>query len=337
VLPAFVRQRAGVIVNVSSLLGSVASPTTACYGASKAALESWTFALRAEVARFGVRASVFVAPHTDTETGRRVKFDGVLSVPVAYTARELVRAICIERPSRAFLWQRALVEQRTLTDESESFTVTVGEAPAPLCTVLFAVGGGGDPERHLPLLSALVDARCSVVAPHFERMLSPAPTEEDLLRRARRLRLSLDSVARPGVRYAGVGHSIGTTMLIALAGGQVWLRAGRRLDIAADPRLERLALMAPATGFFQAPGALDAVHAPILAWAAANDPITPVAQAQFLKQALGARVPVEVRVVDSAGHFSFMNALPPQVTDSLPDRETFLAQLASELCSFVSG
>lgn len=92
-LPTLIARRAGVIVNVSSLLGSIASPTTANYCASKAALEAWSLALRAEVARFGVHVSVFVAPHTDTEMGRRARFEGVVSLPVAYTARELVRAI----------------------------------------------------------------------------------------------------------------------------------------------------------------------------------------------------------------------------------------------------
>ena len=92
-LPALIQRRSGVIVNVSSLLGSIASPTTANYCASKAALEAWTLALRAEVARFGIRMSIFVAPHTDTESGGRAKFDGVVSLPVTYTARQLVRAI----------------------------------------------------------------------------------------------------------------------------------------------------------------------------------------------------------------------------------------------------
>lgn len=92
-LPAFVRRGAGLIVNVSSLLGTVASPTTANYGATRAALESWSYALRAETARFGVGVTVFVAPHTDTDAGRRVRFEGVTSLPVDYTARELVRAI----------------------------------------------------------------------------------------------------------------------------------------------------------------------------------------------------------------------------------------------------
>jgi 3-oxoacyl-[acyl-carrier protein] reductase len=92
-LPDFIRRRRGLVVNVSSLLGSIASPTTAGYGASKAALESWSFALRAELARFGVGVTVFVAPHTQTELGKATEFDGVVSLPVAYVATELIRAI----------------------------------------------------------------------------------------------------------------------------------------------------------------------------------------------------------------------------------------------------
>ena len=92
-LPAFIARGTGLIVNVSSLLGSVASPTTANYSATKAALEAWSFALRAELRRFGVRVTVFVAPHTQTEMGSATKFDGVPSLPVSYTAKELVRAL----------------------------------------------------------------------------------------------------------------------------------------------------------------------------------------------------------------------------------------------------
>lgn len=92
-LPAWIERGSGVIVNVSSLLGNIASPTTAGYGASKAALESWSFAMRAELARFGIRVCVFVAPHTDTEAGRNSHFEGVRSLPVEYTVQELVRAI----------------------------------------------------------------------------------------------------------------------------------------------------------------------------------------------------------------------------------------------------
>lgn len=92
-LPGFVQQRSGLIVNVSSLVGSSAAPTTANYSASKAALEAFSQALRGELARFGVRVTVFVAPHTQTELGQRTDFRGVTSLPVEYVAKELVRAI----------------------------------------------------------------------------------------------------------------------------------------------------------------------------------------------------------------------------------------------------
>ncbi len=228
------------------------------------------------------------------------------------------------------------MSKRSLRDEGESFDVTVLEAEHPSRTVLFAVGAGGNPDRHLALLTSLAEHGCTVVAPHFERLVSPTPTADHLQLRARRLRLALDFAARPGVSVAGVGHSIGATMLIALAGGQAWTGAGQRLAIEPDTRIDRLALLAPATGFFQAPGALDAVRASILAWAGSSDAITPPAQAELLSHALGARVPVDVRVVEGAGHFSFMNTLPPQMTDPLPNRETFLASLASEVCRFVT-
>ncbi|HKU40424.1 MAG TPA: SDR family NAD(P)-dependent oxidoreductase [Polyangiales bacterium] len=93
VLPAMIARGAGTIVNVSSLLGIVAAPTTCNYSASKAALNAWTHGLRGEVARFGVRLVVFVAPHTQTELGAATEFDGVHSLPVEYTALELCRAI----------------------------------------------------------------------------------------------------------------------------------------------------------------------------------------------------------------------------------------------------
>ena len=65
-LPAMLARRSGVIVNVSSLLGIVASPTAANYSATKAALGAWSHALRGEVGRFGIKVVVFVAPTTPT-------------------------------------------------------------------------------------------------------------------------------------------------------------------------------------------------------------------------------------------------------------------------------
>jgi short-subunit dehydrogenase len=92
-LPSLIARRRGLIVNVSSLLGTVGAPTTANYGATKAALEAFSQGLRGELRRFGVRVSVFVAPHTRTELGAHTDFRGVRSLPVEYVARELVTAI----------------------------------------------------------------------------------------------------------------------------------------------------------------------------------------------------------------------------------------------------
>lgn len=92
-LPSMIARGTGVIVNVSSLIGFIPSPTTANYSATKAALTAWSHALRGEVSRFGIEVVVFVAPHTDTPLGRATKFEGVVSLPVDYTAKELVRAV----------------------------------------------------------------------------------------------------------------------------------------------------------------------------------------------------------------------------------------------------
>jgi pimeloyl-ACP methyl ester carboxylesterase len=225
------------------------------------------------------------------------------------------------------------VPRLSLNDGDEAFAVTLLEPAAPSRAVLFSVGGGGDPERHLPLLSALAGRGCTVVAPHFARLASPIPTDVELELRARRLHLALAAVA-PELPAAGVGHSIGAAMLLALAGAEMWTLSGRRVAVAPARRIERLALLAPATGFFQAPGALDAVAVPILAWAGSADTITPPAHAELLARA---HVPVDVRIANGAGHFSFMNVPPPGASEPLANRDGFLAELTSEICRFVAG
>ncbi|HLO64585.1 MAG TPA: hypothetical protein VK165_16630 [Azonexus sp.] len=226
---------------------------------------------------------------------------------------------------------------QTLQDGAESFKVSVFEAAPNAPVTLFAVGAGGQPERHATLLSALAESGCTIIAPHFERLASPVPSEADLILRARRLSLALDAFAPTGTAVAGVGHSIGAAVLLALAGGQMWLGPGRRVSIASDGRLNRLALLAPPTGFFQAPGALDAVRLPILAWVGSEDGITPPAQTAWLADALRDSQAVEVRITPGAGHFSFMDLPPPHSTEPLPDKQAFLREHSSEICKFVSA
>jgi len=151
------------------------------------------------------------------------------------------------------------------------------------------------------------------------------------------LSLALDAFVQPGATAAGVGHSIGAATLVALAGAQMWLGPGRRVNIAPDGRLTRLALLAPPTGFFQAPGALDAVRVPILAWVGSEDGITPPAQTEWLAHAMRDWQTVDVRLTAGAGHFSFMDLPPPHTTEPLPNKQAFLREYSSVVCKFVVG
>ncbi len=225
------------------------------------------------------------------------------------------------------------MDTREVRDGESSFVVSVLEVAEPARVVLFAVGAGGDPGRHEPLLAALGAAGCAVVAPHFERWTSLHPTDEQLVSRARRLGLALDAVTPSATLVAGVGHSIGATVLLAMAGGALWTSPRGPLLISRDERLTRLALLAPATGFFRAPGALDRVRLPLLVWAGEADRVTPPGQVGILREALGEQV--EARVTRDAGHFSFMDVPPPLVPEPHPDRAAFLLEVARTVRGFV--
>ena len=222
----------------------------------------------------------------------------------------------------------------TLQDGGEHFEVTVLEASEPTRVVLFAVGRGGDPQRHLPLLRSLAATGITVVAPHF-KMVAPEPSEDDLMLRGRRLTLALESTPNPSLPVAGVGHSINATLLLALAGGRLWTRLESQPAIEPCRRLDRLVLLAPALGFFRVPGALNEVRILILAWAGTEDIFAPPADVEFLKRALECRLSIDLQIVKGAGHFSFMNSPPPQFSEPLSNREAFLNDLAMQVGSFL--
>lgn len=97
VLPTMLERGSGTVVNVSSVLAAVGTPTTANYSASKAALEAFSTALRGEVRGQGVRVKVFVAPHTRTELGNKIEFRGIPSFDVEFVGRELARSVDSKR------------------------------------------------------------------------------------------------------------------------------------------------------------------------------------------------------------------------------------------------
>lgn len=227
----------------------------------------------------------------------------------------------------------------TLQDESELFQVSVGEAGENYLAVFFAAGAGGDPERYVTLLDAMLETRCKVVAPHFQRLLSSTLSEAELTLRARRmqLQLALNAFAQPDETIVGVGHSIGASILLALSGGRMWLRAGQHVPIEADGRLAKLALLAPPTGFFQAPSSLCSVRIPIDVWVGSADDITPPSESKWLARELQGRQAVNIHTINSAGHFSFMDKTPPNTIEPIQGRQAFLREYSSAICRFLHG
>ncbi|CDH24237.1 alpha/beta hydrolase [Xenorhabdus bovienii] len=228
------------------------------------------------------------------------------------------------------------VTKTALLGSDVNFEVTILQAESAARCVLFVTGLGGNPLRHLGLLQTFAEHGISVVAPHFEMLASSIPTKAELLERSRRLTLAAKTYCSPGISIAGVGHSIGTVILLMQVGAEASTLAGDRLKLGRELTLDRLVLFTPPTDFFRRPGSLTSVNVPIQVWAAGKDAITPPAQTVFLKETIGDQTQIDVHLVEDAGHFTFMNELPPYVTDPHPDRSAFLLSLGDEVSRFLT-
>jgi pimeloyl-ACP methyl ester carboxylesterase len=223
-----------------------------------------------------------------------------------------------------------------IRDGAEPFDVTVVEAnQISKRLVLFAVGRGGNPERHLPLLRSVAALGCTVIAPHFDMLTSLVPSKVELDKRVRRLEASAAEYFKTDLPLVGIGHSIGGVTLLALAGGEAQTLGGDTVMSGSKLKFDRLALFAPPTDFFRQPSALKSVRVPIRIWVGAKDSITPPAQAQLLKEVLSLQGPIDICLDEEAGHFSYMDELPPNIIDSHPNRSKFLASLANDVGRFV--
>lgn len=215
--------------------------------------------------------------------------------------------------------------------ENDSLQVFYVQSKQPKYAVVFAAGSGGNPERHEPLLNILLECGCSVIAPYFERIMSPIPTEDELQKRIVAIDAAFSLAGTLNVPIVGVGHSIGASLLLGFAGGQMWTKSGKQLKIKLQERLNKLILFTPPIGFFQAPNSLAKVNASIQLWAGSVDNITPPEQVEILSKALKPITAVDFRLIEGAGHFSFMNVLPPNVVDSMNNRDDFLRSLSAEV------
>ena len=186
-----------------------------------------------------------------------------------------------------------------------------------------------------------------------------AHTDANLADRPRLLRLAIDRAyaddalgptLAPGA-VAIVGHSMGGYTALATAGGRPTAfahetadRQPRPVPVTPDDRVRALVLLAPATPWFLAPGALAGVRVPILMLTAEHDPHTPTGHAAIVRDGLPATTPLEHRVIDNAGHFAFLSPFPatmagPAFAPSQDppgfDRAAFHAALHPEVATFL--
>lgn len=135
----------------------------------------------------------------------------------------------------------------------------------------------------------------------------------------------------------GIGHSIGVVMLLLLTGAKARTSMGHEMVAKTRFKFDGLALLAPAVDFFRHPEALVNVKARIHLRAGNQDTVVTRNRILAFKNMLPDQSKVEFYLDEDAGHFSYMEVLPPQVIDCQPDRDTFLAVLAEEVGEFVTG
>jgi len=179
-----------------------------------------------------------------------------------------------------------------------------------------------------------------------------AGTYKNLVNRPRHVRLTIDAVSSDGQlrgsvqpnNAAIIGHSMGGYTALAVAGGTPWSEDRQRVEVVPDPRVRALVLFAPATPWYQPEDSLRNVTAPILMLIAEHDPYTPRWHADLVLDRVPDKSKVTCRVVENAGHFSFLSPFPPQMRNAsfLPstdpegfDREKFHERLAAEVLDFL--
>ena len=202
--------------------------------------------------------------------------------------------------------------------------VSVDAPPAPgrFPLVLISHGSGGSPLLYRSLSLLLARNGYFVALPkHPGNSLGDdqlASTVENLRNRPRQLLRLLDALladAALGAAIAdepvtAIGHSLGGYTVLCVAGGAPWTRTRERIEVPHDPRFGALVLLAPACGFFLAPGALQAVTSPILALTAEHDELTPDSQIRAALAGLPEGSRVTIQTVPNAGHFSFLSPFP---------------------------
>lgn len=184
-------------------------------------------------------------------------------------------------------------------------------------------------------------------------------TVENLENRPRHLRAAIDwfyssntfgRCLKPNSVFV-IGHSMGGYTALALAGGKPTSfshessnKQEQLINVMPDNRIKALVLLAPATVWFRNEGALNDVDIPILMLTAEKDEYTPQFHAQIVLEGVADKTKVQHRVVENAGHFSFLSpfpdvmnniAFPPSQDPIGFDRKRFHNELNAEVLNFL--
>lgn len=206
----------------------------------------------------------------------------------------------------------------------------------PLPLVIVSHGTGGSHLTHRNLAAHLARHGYLVIVPEHPRNNRNnnelAGTAVNLANRPRHIRSAIDwafSTFGPS-EAAIIGHSLGGYTALTVAGAQPTAfpnetpnQQPRAIEVFPDDRVNALVLLAPATVWFMAPGALDRVRLPILMLTGGKDVHTPAFHAAIVKQGVPDQSLLEHIEIDNAGHFSFLSPFPEAMTSPtfLPSRD----------------
>jgi predicted dienelactone hydrolase len=229
--------------------------------------------------------------------------------------------------------------------------------------VVISHGTGGSPLVYRTLGQYLARNGFLVALPEHPRNNRNnndlAGTAAILVNRPRQIRSVIDwalahneigSHLAPGAA-AIIGHSLGGYTALALAGGTPTAFAHEtrdsrpeKLETTSDERVRALVLLAPAAAWFMEPGALGGVSVPILMLTAEKDVHTPNWHAQLILEGVPQPSLIQHRIVQNAGHFSFLSPFPDSMTKpAFPpsqdpegfDRGRFLSEMNADILAFL--
>ena len=185
-------------------------------------------------------------------------------------------------------------------------------------------------------------------------------TVENLINRPKHIRIAIDwfydnwnyaRLLKPD-SVAIIGHSMGSYTALALAGGvptslpnESFDGRPRQISVTPDYRVKSLVLLAPAVPCFREEGSLTGVNVPILMLVGEKDEFSPyVFLAQLIQERVTDKTKIQYRVIENAGHYSFLSSFPESMTNvAFPpsqdpygfNRESFHNELNAEVLDFL--